>query len=53
MAAVFKQQPIPAYNISKAALDMLIFQYALVLKDAGFNVLAICPGVSRVVHSAL
>lgn len=50
MSSIYKQQPTPAYKISKAALNMLTVQYALDLQDAGFTVLAICPGVSRVLR---
>lgn len=47
MSSVYKQQPTPAYKISKAALNMLTVQYALDLGDAGFTILAVCPGVSE------
>ena len=50
MSSTYKQQPTPAYKISKAALNMLTVQYALDLEYAGFTVLAICPGVSSVLH---
>ncbi|KAH7347018.1 short-chain dehydrogenase/reductase SDR [Pyrenochaeta sp. MPI-SDFR-AT-0127] len=47
MSSIYRQQPTPAYKISKAALNMLTVQYALDLEDAGFTVLAICPGWVR------
>lgn len=36
---------VPAYNISKAALNMLTVQWALALAKEGFTVMAISPGV--------
>lgn len=35
----------PAYNITKAALNMLTVQYALSLGDEGFTVFCVSPGV--------
>lgn len=37
--------PLPAYKISKAALNALTVQYALALQKEGFVVVAINPGV--------
>ena len=37
--------PIPAYKVSKAALNALTVQYALELEKDGFIVQAINPGV--------
>jgi NAD(P)-dependent dehydrogenase (short-subunit alcohol dehydrogenase family) len=36
--------PTPAYNISKAGLNMLTLQWAKALKDEGFCVMVISPG---------
>jgi NAD(P)-dependent dehydrogenase (short-subunit alcohol dehydrogenase family) len=38
--------PLPAYKVSKAALNALTMQYALALQKEGFVVVAINPGVS-------
>ena len=35
----------PQYPISKAALNMLVAEYAAALEDEGFTFLAISPGV--------
>lgn len=35
----------PAYNITKAALNMLTVQYARSLGDEGFTVFCVSPGV--------
>ena len=39
--------PADAYNISKAALNMLTVRYAHQYADAGFTVVALSPGVSN------
>lgn len=36
--------PFPSYKISKAAVNMLMVQYALELKPKGFTVFAVSPG---------
>ena len=38
--------PVPAYKISKAALNMLTLQYAQTYASEGFTFLAVSPGVS-------
>lgn len=38
--------PVPAYKISKAALNMLTLQYAQEYANEGFTFMAISPGVS-------
>ena len=35
----------PAYNTTKAALNMLTVQYALSLESEGFTVFCVSPGV--------
>jgi NAD(P)-dependent dehydrogenase (short-subunit alcohol dehydrogenase family) len=42
----FMFQPAPAYKISKAALNMLVVQYAAYLEKEEFIVFSIDPGVS-------
>ncbi|RAK89142.1 short-chain dehydrogenase-like protein [Aspergillus costaricaensis CBS 115574] len=44
MAPRFALFPVPAYKVSKAALNMLTMQYAQSLADQGFTFLAISPG---------
>ncbi|PYH30041.1 SDR family oxidoreductase [Aspergillus neoniger CBS 115656] len=44
MAPRFALFPVPAYKVSKAALNMLTTQYAQSLADQGFTFLAISPG---------
>lgn len=46
MASNFMFQHAPAYKISKAALNMMMVQYANYLEKEGFIVLSIDPGVS-------
>ena len=38
--------PTPVYKISKAALNMLMVQYALAFAKEGFTFVALSPGVS-------
>lgn len=45
MASTYRLFPVPAYKITKAALNMLTVQYALSFADQGFTFLAISPGV--------
>lgn len=45
MAPRFALFPVPAYKVSKAALNMLTVQYAQSFADQGFTFLAISPGV--------
>ncbi|KAI3007358.1 hypothetical protein CBS147346_3167 [Aspergillus niger] len=44
MAPRFALFPVPAYKVSKAALNMLTVQYAQSFADQGFTFLAISPG---------
>lgn len=46
LAGPFGVYPLPAYKISKAALNALTVQWALALSSEGFVVTAINPGVS-------
>lgn len=41
---VTPRHPVPSYNISKAALNMLTAQYSLDLAEEGFTVFALSPG---------
>jgi len=43
-ASVYKPFPVPAYKVSKAALNMLTVQYAQAYEDEGFVFVAISPG---------
>ncbi|KAB8279207.1 hypothetical protein BDV30DRAFT_202351 [Aspergillus minisclerotigenes] len=43
-ASPFMAKLTPAYNITKAALNMLTVQYALSLGDEGFTVFCVSPG---------
>ena len=49
-ASRYAQVPVPAYKISKTALNMLTMQYALEYDKEGFTVLAISPGVCTLLH---
>lgn len=40
----WSKAPITAYRTSKAALNMLMLSYAVILHDRGFKVNASCPG---------
>ncbi|MCJ1238360.1 hypothetical protein MMC14_006349 [Varicellaria rhodocarpa] len=44
MAPIYQQFPVPAYKVSKAALNMLTVQYALNYRKEGFTFIAISPG---------
>ncbi|GES63260.1 short-chain oxidoreductase [Aspergillus terreus] len=44
VASTFKSNPVPAYKITRAALNMLTKQYADDLADEGFTFLAVSPG---------
>ena len=46
LSSVFQSMPVPAYKVSKAALNMLTLQYAHAYGREGFTFLAISPGVS-------
>lgn len=46
LAEPFSIFPLPAYKISKAALNALTVQWAFALASEGFVVTAINPGVS-------
>lgn len=46
LAEPFSVYPLPAYKISKAALNALTVQWAYALASEGFVVTAINPGVS-------
>ncbi|KAJ8064647.1 hypothetical protein OCU04_006970 [Sclerotinia nivalis] len=45
---VYSFMPVPAYKVSKAALNMLTVQYAQSYAQEGFTFLAVSPGVSYV-----
>ena len=45
-AANYMIMPVPAYKVSKAALNMLTVQYALSLETEGFTFITLSPGVS-------
>lgn len=47
---VYSIMAIPAYKVSKAALNMLTVQYAQSYADEGFTFLAVNPGVSLALH---
>ena len=47
MAPVYKHFPVPAYKVSKSALNMLTVQHALYYSEEGFTFMAISPGVSN------
>ncbi|RDW58270.1 hypothetical protein BP5796_12200 [Coleophoma crateriformis] len=42
--AIFSTAPFPSYKVSKAAVNMLMAQYAMELGPKGFTVFAINPG---------
>ncbi|XHG05982.1 hypothetical protein AWENTII_009194 [Aspergillus wentii] len=44
MASNYKFMPVPAYKITKAALNMLTVQYAQSYADEGFTFFAVSPG---------
>ncbi|KAL5365267.1 hypothetical protein BJX96DRAFT_158857 [Aspergillus floccosus] len=44
VASTFKSNPVPAYKVTKAALNMLTKQYAEDLAGEGFTFLAVSPG---------
>lgn len=46
MASTYSLFPVPAYKVSKAALNMLTVQYAQSFADQGFSFFALSPGVS-------
>lgn len=46
MAEPFSAYPLPAYKVSKAALNALTIQWAQALSAEGFVVTSINPGVS-------
>lgn len=48
MAPRYAIFPVPAYKVSKAALNMLTVQYAQSFADQGFTFLTISPGVSTI-----
>jgi NAD(P)-dependent dehydrogenase (short-subunit alcohol dehydrogenase family) len=45
LAEKYSQIPVPAYKVSKAALNMLTRQYALDLSKEGLTFVMISPGV--------
>lgn len=45
-AQIYAQMRSPAYKVSKAALNMLMVQYAQEYASDGFTFLAVSPGVS-------
>ena len=48
MSARYTMMPVPAYKVSKAALNMLTVQWAYEYKDQGFTFVTISPGVSAI-----
>jgi NAD(P)-dependent dehydrogenase (short-subunit alcohol dehydrogenase family) len=47
MSPAYSIMPVPAYKVSKAALNMLTVQWALAYgKEHGFTFLSVSPGVS-------
>ncbi|KAK2763874.1 hypothetical protein FQN54_009492 [Arachnomyces sp. PD_36] len=44
MAPTYQVFPVPAYKVSKAALNMLTVQYAQSFADQGFTFLTVSPG---------
>ena len=48
--ARFSFAPTPSYKISKAALHMLISQYANQYSESGFTFLCVSPGVSELAY---
>jgi NAD(P)-dependent dehydrogenase (short-subunit alcohol dehydrogenase family) len=46
MAPRFQLFPVPAYKVSKAALNMLTVQYAQSYENEGFTFITLSPGVS-------
>ncbi|KAL8832928.1 MAG: hypothetical protein Q9170_004656 [Blastenia crenularia] len=51
LALNYSFMPIPAYKISKAALNMLTVQYAISLEKEGFMFITMSPGVSNGIES--
>ncbi|GME46065.1 short chain oxidoreductase [Neofusicoccum parvum] len=43
-APTYRFHPVPAYMVSKAALNMLTVQWSLTLESEGFTVVALSPG---------
>jgi NAD(P)-dependent dehydrogenase (short-subunit alcohol dehydrogenase family) len=48
MAKSYSWAPVPAYKVTKAALNMLTTCYALDLGKEGFTVFPLTPGVGSV-----
>lgn len=46
MSSTYSLFPVPAYKVSKAALNMLTVQYAQSFADQGFSIFTLSPGVS-------
>ncbi|CAG8928618.1 unnamed protein product [Penicillium salamii] len=44
MASTYSLFPVPAYKVSKAALNMLTVQYAQSFADQGFSIFCLSPG---------
>ncbi|POS69464.1 hypothetical protein DHEL01_v212141 [Diaporthe helianthi] len=44
LASGFEDAPVPAYKVSKTALNMLTVQYAQAFRDEGVTFVAVCPG---------
>jgi NAD(P)-dependent dehydrogenase (short-subunit alcohol dehydrogenase family) len=44
-ASDYNFMPVPAYKVSKAALNALTVQYSIAFAERGFTFLAITPGV--------
>lgn len=45
LSSTFQSMPVPAYKISKAALNMLTVQYAHAYAGEGFTFMSLSPGV--------
>jgi NAD(P)-dependent dehydrogenase (short-subunit alcohol dehydrogenase family) len=51
MASTYSLFPVPAYKVSKAALNMLTVQYAQSFADQGFSIFTLSPGVCILPHA--
>ena len=52
MAPKFALFPVPAYKVSKAALNMLTVQYAQAYSEEGFTFVTVSPGVSSLLFTS-
>jgi NAD(P)-dependent dehydrogenase (short-subunit alcohol dehydrogenase family) len=53
MTPKYSTMAVPAYKVSKAALNMLAVQYAQLYTGEGFTFPAVSPGVSEIYNSSL